>query len=112
MKVVPAAVGIRGDGLLAGFRHAYVTPGPGDARPITFEAAIEAVEYLGDEQFAHLRLGGHALVAKLAVEPRLADNTQASFTVPLSSIALFNAMSGEAIGESALCPPKDCGLTV
>jgi len=69
---------------------------------IAFEAAIEVVEYLGDEQLAHLRLGEHALVAKLALEPRLADGTRASFMVPLSAIALFDAESGAAISEGAV----------
>jgi ABC-type sugar transport system ATPase subunit len=57
---------------------------------------IEVVEYLGDEQLAHLRLGEHALVAKLAAEPRLADGTRAAFTVPLSAVALFDAENGDA----------------
>jgi ABC-type sugar transport system ATPase subunit len=102
MNVVPAAaLGLRGDGHLAGFRPEHVRLGAGDAASTAFEAAIEVVEYLGDEQLAHLRLGEHALVAKLAVEPRLAGGTRAWFTVPLSAVALFDAGSGEAIGEAA-----------
>jgi ABC-type sugar transport system ATPase subunit len=98
MNIVPApAVGIRGDGYLAGFRPEQLRLGTGDDAAVTFEAVIEVVEYLGDEQLAHLRLGEHALVAKLAVEPRLADGTRASFTVPLSAVALFDAESGDAI---------------
>jgi ABC-type sugar transport system ATPase subunit len=103
MNVLPAtAVGVRGDGQLAGFRPEHLRLGTGDATSIAFEAAIEVVEYLGDEQLAHLRLGEHALVAKLPLEPRLADGTRAWFTVPLSAVALFDAQSGAAIDESAV----------
>ena len=70
---------------------------PATMRRSTFEAAIEVVEYLGDEQLAHLRLGDHTLVAKLPVEPRLAGGTRASFAVPRSTVAFFDAESGEAI---------------
>jgi ABC-type sugar transport system ATPase subunit len=97
MNIVPAgAVGIRGDHL-AGFRPEHVGLGAGDDASITFEAAIEVVEYLGDEQLAHLRLGDHKLVAKLPVEPRLADGNRASFAVPRSTVAFFDAESREVI---------------
>ena len=97
MNIVPAAaVGIPGDHL-AGFRPEHVRLGAGDDASITFEAAIEVVEYLGDEQLAHLRLGDHTLVAKLPVEPRLADGARASFAVPRSTVAFFDAESGKAI---------------
>ena len=97
MNILPAAaVGIPGDHL-AGFRPEHVGLGAGDDASIAFEAAIEVVEYLGDEQLAHLRLGDHTLVAKVPVEPRLADGTRASFAVPRSAVAFFDAESGEAI---------------
>jgi multiple sugar transport system ATP-binding protein len=97
MNVVPAPViGVGADGHLVGFRPEHVRLGARDAASIAFEATIEVVEYLGDEQLAHLTLGGHSLVAKLPVEPRVTDRTRATFTVPLSTIALFDAESGEA----------------
>jgi len=103
MNVVPAAaIGLRGDRHLAGFRPEDVRLGPGDATSIAFEAAIEVVEYLGDEQLAHLRVGAHVLVAKLALEPRLADGIRTWFTVPHSVIALFDAESGTAMSEGAV----------
>jgi ABC-type sugar transport system ATPase subunit len=108
MNVVPAAaVGVRGERHLAGFRPEHVRLGRGDGATIAFEAAIEVVEYLGDEQLAHLRLDTHAVVAKFPLEPRLADGTRARFTVPLSAVALFDAESGEALGEAAA--PAEAG---
>jgi multiple sugar transport system ATP-binding protein len=103
MNVVPAAaVGIRDDGYLAGFRPEHLTTAMGGPESASFEAAIEVVEYLGDEQLAHLRLGEHALVAKLPVEPRLAEGTRAWFTLPLAAVALFDAATGDAIGAGAV----------
>jgi multiple sugar transport system ATP-binding protein len=97
MYILPAAaLGLRADGQLAGFRPEHITLDGSDDGSIGFEADIEVVEYLGDEQLAHLRLGQHALVAKLPVEPRLTDGARTTFTVPLSRIALFDAASGEA----------------
>ena len=103
MNILPApTVGISGDTLLAGFRPEHVRLGEGEPGSIAFEAAIEVVEYLGDEQLAHLSLGEHSLVVKLAVEPRLAHGTRAFFAVPIRVIALFDAESGEAIEGPAV----------
>ena len=47
-----------------------------------YNALVEVVEYLGDEQLAHLRLGDARIVAKLPVEPRLADGNRAGVLRP------------------------------
>ncbi len=110
MNVVPAsAIGIGGDDQLTGFRPEHITQGEGDGASIGFEATIDVVEYLGDEQLVHLRLGRHALVAKLPVEPRLTHGAHASFTVPFRRIALFDAATGEAIeaGRSPSEPDRE-----
>ena len=52
-----------------GARSRSATAGPERAASTR---AVEVVEYLGDEQLAHLRLGDHEIVVKLPVEPRLA----------------------------------------
>ena len=59
------------------------------------------VEYLGDEQLAHLRLGETPLVAKLPVEPRLQSGTTQSFSVPLQKVILFDEASTQAVGTAA-----------
>jgi multiple sugar transport system ATP-binding protein len=103
MNVLPApAIGIRGERHLAGFRPEHVRLGEAEEGEIAFEAAIEVVEYLGDEQLAHLSLGEHSLVVKLAVEPRLAHGTRAVFAVPVRAVALFDAENGEAIEGPAV----------
>ena len=46
-------------GQLAGFRPEHVSLGNGRAGAGSLDASVEVVEYLGDEQLAHLRLGDH-----------------------------------------------------
>jgi len=55
------------------------------------------VEYLGDEQLAHLRLGEKPLVAKLPVSAKLQAGTREPFAVPHEDIVLFDSASGETI---------------
>jgi ABC-type sugar transport system ATPase subunit len=97
MSVVPAAaIGVGREGQLAGFRPEHIWLGANDAASVRFDAVVEVIEYLGDEQLAHLRLGDQRLVAKLPVSAKLQAGTRESFAVPLESIVLFDSESGEA----------------
>ena len=62
MNLVPAGLieGAGSTGMLAGFRPEHVEPANGSADGARFDALVEVVEYLGDEQLVHLRLQGHA----------------------------------------------------
>ena len=98
MNVVPApTLGIRDQEHLAGFRPEHVRLGAGDADSVEFEAKVDVVEYLGDEQLVHLRLGDRPLVAKLPVEPRLHAGATAAFGIPAGCIILFGVDSGQAL---------------
>ena len=66
-----------------------------------YEADVEVVEYLGDEQLAHVRLGEHEIVVKLPVEPRLQAGTHETFSVPLQKVLLFDESSTQAVGAAA-----------
>ncbi len=98
MNVVPApAIGVGGDDQLAGFRPEHARLGGGEMDSVEFEAMIELVEYLGDEQLVHLRLGERPLVVKLPVEPRVLSGTSAGFTIPRECVVLFGAESGQML---------------
>jgi multiple sugar transport system ATP-binding protein len=98
MNVVPApAIGVGGDDQLAGFRPEHASLGAGEADSIEFEAMIEVVEYLGDEQLVHLRLGDRPVVVKLPVEPRLQSGTTAAFSVSRECLVLFGVESGQTM---------------
>jgi ABC-type sugar transport system ATPase subunit len=73
--------------LIAGFRPECV----GEAAPGSegaLEARVEYVEYLGHELLAHLRLGPHAITARLP-EQTLAPGSLLSLSIPPPALHLF-----------------------
>jgi ABC-type sugar transport system ATPase subunit len=102
MNLLPSReLGLGGTGQLAGFRPEHVELGNGRAGSAHYQANVEVVEYLGDEQLAHLRLGDHDVVVKLPVEPRLQAGMQETFSVPLQKVLLFDEASTHAVGTAA-----------
>jgi multiple sugar transport system ATP-binding protein len=102
MNMLPsAALGVGGTGQLAGFRPEHVRLGNGRAGARSYDASVEVVEYLGDEQLAHLRLGDHEIVVKLPVEPRLRAGEHETFSVPLDKVLLFDEASSHVVGPAA-----------
>ncbi len=102
MNLLPSSeLGLGGTGQLAGFRPEHVELGNGRAGSAHYQANVEVVEYLGDEQLAHLRLGDHDVVVKLPVEPRLQAGMQETFSVPLQKVLLFDEASTHAVGTAA-----------
>jgi multiple sugar transport system ATP-binding protein len=99
--MLPSSVlGVGGTGQLAGFRPEHVRLGNG--RPgANLDASVEVVEYLGDEQLGHLRLGDHEIVVKLPVEPRLRAGEHETFSVPLEKVLLFDEESSNVVGPAA-----------
>jgi multiple sugar transport system ATP-binding protein len=103
MNVLPSAVlGVGGAGQLAGFRPEHVQLGASRNGGVSYDANVEVVEYLGDQQLAHLTLSGkEEVVALLPVEPRLAMGTKETFSVPLRKVLLFDEESSRAVGTAA-----------
>jgi ABC-type sugar transport system ATPase subunit len=102
MNMLPSSVlGVGGVGQLAGFRPEHVQLGNGRPGLASYEAAVEVVEYLGDEQLAHVRLGDHEIVVKLPVEPRLRAGESETFFVPLDKVLLFDEASSQVVGSAA-----------
>ncbi|MBD0339308.1 MAG: TOBE domain-containing protein [Thermoleophilia bacterium] len=92
MNLVPAPlVDAGGQGLIAGFRPEHVgVDGRGE---VSFQASVEVVEYLGDEQLAHLRVRETPVVAKLPVTDRVPAGEERTFSVAREHIHLFDAES-------------------
>ena len=99
MNLVPAGLieGAGSSGMLAGFRPEHVEPAAGGADGARFEAVVEVVEYLGDEQLVHLRLRDTPLLAKLDIEQRVAAGEQATFRIPRDKLHLFDAETERAL---------------
>jgi multiple sugar transport system ATP-binding protein len=106
MNVLPASaldVGIGGSERLVGFRPEDIElangrPGGGSAG---FDATVEVIQYLGDEQLVYLALRDAEIVAKLPVEEQLDLGAARSFAVPLTKLHLFDAESGASLGTAA-----------
>jgi ABC-type sugar transport system ATPase subunit len=102
MNLLPSAkLGIGSPGQLVGFRPEHIHLGASQNGAASYDATVEVVEYLGDEQLAHLRLGDDEVIAKLPVEPRLEMGKREKFFVPLQKVHLFDAESQLAVGTAA-----------
>ncbi len=99
MNLVPAAaVGAGGESRIVGFRPEHIeTAAQGEG--IQFNADVEVVEYLGDEQIAHLRVRDTPLVAKLPVEQRLSMGDSRDFYVTRDKLRFFDAETQERVAS-------------
>jgi multiple sugar transport system ATP-binding protein len=100
MNLVPAPV-LNGGGAdrIAGFRPEHVRPaGAGAGDGYRFDARVEVVEYLGDEQLVHLLRKDTPLLAKLPVEQRLETGRDAEFAVPSEKVLMFDAETEQRVG--------------
>ena len=77
--------------------------GPSTSRPgasatgLTFDAHVEVVEYLGDEQLVHLDRNGTPLLAKLPIEQYIDRGTELTFSIPRDKLHRFDADTGERL---------------
>jgi ABC-type sugar transport system ATPase subunit len=85
----------------SGFRPEHVDLGNSKSDAVSYEALVEVVEYLGDEQLAHLRLGDEAILAKLPVELQLEEGRTMTFSVPLAKVLLFDVNTQQTVGTAA-----------
>jgi multiple sugar transport system ATP-binding protein len=99
MNLVPASVidGTGGENRIAGFRPEHVDLGDGRPDAIHFDARVEVVEYLGDEQLVHITRKDAQLQAKLPVEEELALGQERTFTVPRDKLLLFDRDTEERV---------------
>jgi multiple sugar transport system ATP-binding protein len=99
MNLVPASVvdGIGGDDRVVGFRPEHIEVGNGRPDVVSFDARVEVVEYLGDEQLVHLTRKDTPLQAKLPVEENVSGGQELTFTVPRDKLLLFDAQTEERV---------------
>jgi ABC-type sugar transport system ATPase subunit len=92
MNLVPAhVVDAGGADRIVGFRPEHIEVGPRRGDGMQFTASIEVVEYLGDEQIAHLLVKDTPMVAKLPVEDKVTAGQNADFTVAQDKLRYFDA---------------------
>jgi multiple sugar transport system ATP-binding protein len=100
MNLVPAPVVDGGGGAdrIAGFRPEHIELAKnGHAEGIGFDARVEVVEYLGDEQLVHLTRKETPLQARLPVEEQVGIGQELRFTVPRDKLLLFDAETEERV---------------
>jgi multiple sugar transport system ATP-binding protein len=71
-------------------------PGPG----ATIRATTDVVEFLGNEELLHVRVGEHDLVAIVDAERRIRPGDVLDLWVPLEKLHLFDAEEGRALAHA------------
>jgi multiple sugar transport system ATP-binding protein len=100
MNLIPAsALGVGGSDRIAGFRPEHVQVGNGAPDRIHFTGNVDVVEYLGDEQLAHVTVKDDMIVAKLPVDRKLTAGETLEFSVPRDRLDLFDAESEQRVGH-------------
>jgi ABC-type sugar transport system ATPase subunit len=99
MNLVPAPlVDAGGSDRIAGFRPEHLRLGHDGADAYRFDARVEVVEYLGDEQLVHLVRKDTPLLAKLPVDQRIETGRDEQFAVARDKVVLFDAETEERVG--------------
>ena len=99
MNLVPAPlVDAGGSDRIAGFRPEHLRLAADGANAYHFDARVEVVEYLGDEQLVHLIRKDTPLLAKLPVEQRIETGRDEQFAVARDKVVLFDAETQERVG--------------
>jgi ABC-type sugar transport system ATPase subunit len=101
MNLVPAEFlnGAGGTGRIAGFRPEHVDLANGHSDGLAFDARVEVVEYLGDEQLVHLTRNGTPIQAKLPVEDQVGAGQELKLTVPRDKLLSFDAATEDRIRD-------------
>jgi multiple sugar transport system ATP-binding protein len=101
MNLVPAPVidGVGGSERIVGFRPEHVQVGNGRVDGASFDARIDVVEYLGDEQLVHMTRKDAGLQAKLPVEERVSAGDELTFAVPRDKLYLFDAETQDRVNS-------------
>jgi ABC-type sugar transport system ATPase subunit len=76
-----------------------VAVGNGSRDGVHFRGTVEVVEYLGDEQLAHIALGDQPIVAKVPVDRKLENNADLDFSIARERVYLFDAETEQRIRQ-------------
>jgi len=84
--------------LVAGFRPEHLDVGePRGAEEAGFAATCDVVEYLGNEELLHLRLGEEDVVAVVDAATRVQPGSRVQLRLPLEKLHLFDPESGDSL---------------
>lgn len=80
-----------------GVRPEHVTLGGTGGTPSGPLGDVDRVEVLGEDALVHLRLGGHAVVARVPARTRPAPGDRVGVTIAEQHLHAFDAVTGERI---------------
>ncbi len=85
--------------LTAGVRpeHFQIMSGAAPGEGATVRATCDVVEFLGNEELLHVRVGEHDLVAVVDAAHRIRPGDVVELFVPIDKIQLFDAAGGNAL---------------
>ena len=88
-----------GDALTVGIRpeHFEVGDGNGAEDVAKMRATVDVVEFLGNEELIHMRVGEHDLVAILDTSHRVRPNDVLDMYVPVQKMHLFDQAEGKSV---------------
>jgi multiple sugar transport system ATP-binding protein len=87
-----------GDALTAGIRPEHLEIGDGAAASdVTLRATVDVVEFLGNEELLHVRVGEHDLVAIVDASHRVKPGDVVDMRVPIEKVHLFDQNDGAAL---------------
>jgi multiple sugar transport system ATP-binding protein len=99
---VRGSIGGEGRELVAGFRPEHLNVGePQGNSEAGFSATCDVVEYLGNEELLHLRLGKEDIVAVVNAAAQVQAGSEVRLRLPLSKLHLFDPESGESLYAQA-----------
>jgi multiple sugar transport system ATP-binding protein len=97
-----ASIGSEGRKVVAGFRPEHLNVGEAQGSgEAGFAATCDVVEYLGNEELLHLRLGKEDIVAVVNAAAAVQAGSQVQLRLPLAKLHLFDAESGESLYAQA-----------
>jgi multiple sugar transport system ATP-binding protein len=89
------AVPTTGKQLTVGFRPEHIEAGPAPSEgAMTFRANVDVVEFLGNEELLHLRVGDADIVAIVDASTRVKPGDVLDAHVPLERVHLFDEETG------------------
>ena len=92
-----SAVEASGGQLTAGIRPEHFELGNGRADAITLRATTDVVEFLGNEELLHIRIGDHDVVAIVGAAHRVRPGDVIELSVPVDKIHLFDQDEGMSL---------------
>jgi len=87
-----------GRSLTAGFRPEHMEIGEAGEQAAKLRATVDVVEFLGNEELLHLRVGDEDLVAIVDSSQRVKPGDVVDMYIPLDKLHLFDEENGLALG--------------